>query len=263
MEWERRRAAPAIALPPESLDGSQRNAIRTLAASLHDLGQIHRELGKVDCVTSYEETANLMHRIGDKPAEAIAAFNLGHAYKDIPALRDLAQAERWYRRSLELRDERDRQGRARCFGQLGLVAYERFTEARAASKLDNELLQHLNAALQFYQQALALLPPNAVDNLAITHNALGVIYYEAGDLDSALPHYREAIRYHEASGDLFEAGRCRRNVAITLANAGRLADAREYAYAALRNYETFDERAAEEIQRTRGLIDRIEKAMKK
>ncbi len=46
----------------------------------------------------------LCHRIGDRPAEAVAAFNLGHAYKDIPALRDLDQAERWYRRSLELCD---------------------------------------------------------------------------------------------------------------------------------------------------------------
>ena len=49
-------------------------------------------------------------RIGDRAAEAVAAFNLGHAYKDLPALRDLDAAERWYRRSLELDDPRDRLG---------------------------------------------------------------------------------------------------------------------------------------------------------
>jgi tetratricopeptide (TPR) repeat protein len=261
VEWNRRRAAPVLAIPPESLDTSQRNAIRTLVVSLEQLGNILREQGKPECVTTYEEAIPLCQRIGDKPEEAIIAFNLGHAYKDIPALRDLVQAERWYQRSLELFDERDSR-RAQCLGQLGLVAYERFKEARAANKPEEELLKHINAALQFYQQALALLPPNAVNDLAVTHNQLGVIYKNAGDLDRALPHWREAIRYFEAAGDLYKAAGTRRNVAIALANAGRLADARDYAYAALRNYETYGERAAEEIRETRGLIEGIEKEMK-
>jgi len=46
-----------------------------------------------------------------------------------------------------------------------------------------------------------------------------------------------------------------------LAQTGRLADAREYAYAALRNYETYGGRAAEEIQRMRELIELIEQDM--
>jgi len=78
-----------------------------------------------------------------------------------------------------------------------------------------------------------------------------------------LPHYREAIRYTEATGNLYQAGQIRANVAIALANAGRLADAREYALAALRNFESFGDRAAEEIERTKGLVARIEEAMKK
>ncbi len=40
--------------------------------------------------------------------------------------------------------------------------------------------------------------------------------------------------------------------------AGRLTDAREYAYAALRNYQTYGDRAAAETQRTQGLIAEIE-----
>ncbi len=259
VEWDRQRAAPALATPPEALDGAGRNAIRTLAASLHDLGQIQREQGKPDCVAAYEETAALMHRIRD-PAEAAAAFNLGHAYKDLPALRDLSQAEGWYRRSLELTDERDRQGRAQCLGQLGLVAYERFREAQAASKPESELLRHLNDALRFYHQALDLLPPNAVDDLAVTHHQLGNVYDDAGDLDRALPHYRESIRYDEMQGNLYGAAQTRSNVAIALAQAGRLADAREYAHAALRNYQTYGDRAAD-IQQTQGLIADIERRM--
>jgi len=133
----------------------------------------------------------------------------------------------------------------------------------AAQQPEAELLKHLKAAVGFYQQALELLPKNAVDDLAVTHNQLGIIYKNAGDLDRALPHYREAIRYREAMGDLYGAAQSRFNVALALMQAGRQVDAREYAYAALRNFETYEDRAAEEIQRTQGLIERIEQAMKK
>ena len=70
-----------------------------------------------------------------------------------------------------MHDERERVGRARCHDQLGSVAFARFQEARAAGRPESELLAALNAALAAYQQALALLPANAVNDLAVTHNA--------------------------------------------------------------------------------------------
>jgi tetratricopeptide (TPR) repeat protein len=261
VDWERQRAAPALARPPEALDGAQRNDIRTLAVSLEQLGQIQRELGQAECVKAYEEAIPLYQRIGDQAAEAVAAFNLGHAYKDLPAIRDLDQAERWYRRSLELRDERDRLGRGKGHYTLGHIARERFEEAREADAPQEELLRHLNAAAQFYHQALALLPPDAVDDLAVAHNQLGIIYAEAGDFDRALPHWREAIRSHEGAGNLYAAAQTRGNVALALAQAGRLPEARAYAQAALRNFATYGPGAAAEVQETRGLIAEIERLM--
>ncbi|MFO1430198.1 MAG: CHAT domain-containing protein [Candidatus Competibacteraceae bacterium] len=261
VEWARQRAAAALTVPPNALDDAQRNAIRTLAASLHELGKIQRELGQAVCVKQYEEALKLSESIGEKAGAATCASNLGHAYMTIPALRDLAQAERWYRRSLELHDEYDRLGRGQCLGELGHVAWERFQEARDAGKPETELLRHLNEAVQFYSQALELLPPNAVNDLAVTHNALGVIYDSAGDLDRALPHYREAIRYSEAAGDLYHAGMARFNVARALAQSGRFPDAREYTLAALRNFETYGDRAAAEIEKTRQLLAQIESAL--
>jgi tetratricopeptide (TPR) repeat protein len=263
VDWNRQRAAPALAAPrrgvqPDALDGAQRNAIRSLAVSLEHLGNIQREQNKSDCATPYQEAIPLCQRIGDKPEEAVIAFNLGHAYKDIPALRDLAQAERWYRRCLELDDERDHLGRSKTLGQLGYVAWERFKEARAANQPTDQLTNHLNAAAQFYHQALDLTPPNAVDDLAVVHNQLGNIYQDAGDLDRALTHYRESIRYKEGAGNLYGAALTRFNVALALRNAGRLDDALEYAQAALRNYSTFGDRAAEETQKTQRLIAAIE-----
>ena len=152
--WHRERAAAALAIPPGELDDRQRTQIRNLAVALHDLGQILREQDDPGCVQPYQEAMELFQRIGDRRAEATAAFNLGHAYKDIPALRDLDQAEHWYQRDLELLDEHDTLGRARGTGQLGNVAHERFNDARAAGAPDEQLLRYLNDAAE-------RLPPGA------------------------------------------------------------------------------------------------------
>jgi tetratricopeptide (TPR) repeat protein len=226
------------------------------------LAIIQREQSKPECVVPSEEAISLYHRIGDQATEAISAFNLGHAYMLVPALRNLDQAERWYRRSLELRDKRDRKGRGGCLAQLGQVAYERFKEVRAANLPTSQPVNLLNSAVQSYHQALDLLPPNAADNLVIVHGQLGNIYGDAGDLDRALHHYRESIRYAEAANNLYEAARYRFNAAITLANAGRFQDALDYAQAALRNYSTFGDRAAAEIQQTQQLIAQIEQDLR-
>ena len=261
VDWQRKRSAAALATAAESLDVAQRNDIRSLSVSLSMLANILRERGDPDCVAAYQEDHELSLRIGDRPGASVTAFNAGHAYVRIPDLRDLGQAEKWYRRSLELRAEHDRLGRGRCLGQLGAVALERFDEARQARKPEEEMRRHLGDALRFYGQALERLPSNAVDDLAVTHHQVGNIYLWAGDLEAALRHYRESIRYGETQGDLFGAAQTRSNVAVVLANAKRFQDAREYAHAALRSFETFGEGAEEETRRTRELIARIEQAI--
>jgi tetratricopeptide (TPR) repeat protein len=231
-----------------------------LWASLGELGQIQREQNHADCVAFYREALDLAELLALRSEAATAAFNLGRALEDVPAVRDLDQAEHWYRRSLDLRDERDRVGRVRCHGQIGSVAFSRFRETRAAGRPESELLAALNAALAAYHQALALLPADAVNDLAVAHNALGAIYKNAGDFDRALPHYRECIRLAEGSGNLYQAGATRFNVALALMQSGRLTDAREYARAALRNFKPYGPGAAAETQQTQQLLARIEQA---
>lgn len=217
VDWDRQRASTALGLAPERLSPAQRNQIRTLAASVHELGEIERELGQPECLQSYNESYELAVRIDDGAGAATVAFNLGRAYEDVPAIRDLAEAERWHRRSLELRQEEDRLGRARCLGQLGIVANRRFLEAKEASRPAQELLKHLNAALGLYLQALDLTPQDAIADLATCHNQLGVIYAHAGDLERASQHHRKAISYREEAGDAYGAAQARCNVAVTLA----------------------------------------------
>jgi len=252
--WARQRAAAALARRAGELEGKERHAIRTLAASLHELGGIRRELGNTDCMPAYEESLELAEQIGDRPLAAICAFNLGAVFEDLPALRDLDAAERWYLKSLDLYRETDCVGRGRCLGQLGSVVYARFQEARASEQPEAELLRCLNEAARLYHEALGLLPPDAVDDLAVAHNALGTICGTAGDLDRALTHYQQAVGLFEASGAPYRAAQARFNVAIHLLAAGRRADALEYAEAALRGFEPYGEGAAEWIEKTRRLI---------
>lgn len=259
----RQRAASALVLPPDQLDSAQKNTIRSLAASLDMLGQIQMEQGEASCVKSIEEAADLLKRIGDRAAEAVAAFNLGNAYEEISSIRDLEQAEKWYRRSLDLRAQNDRLGRSKSLSLLGYVAFERFKEAQATNQSEANQIQHLNAALNYYTQALDLLPPDAVNDLAVVHNQLGVIYKEGGDLERAVSHYRESIRYKESSGNFYGAGGTRYNVADILYKKGRLQEAQAYAKQALQNFQHFGDRAGKWMQNTQHLLALIEQAMPK
>jgi tetratricopeptide (TPR) repeat protein len=261
VNWNRERAASLIMLPPEELNDLQWNTIRTLAASLTGLGDILREQGNSECVQAYQEDYDLSLRIGDKPGASITAFNLGHTYKEVHALRDLDQAEYWYNRSLELCEQRDRLGRSKCLNSLGAVALERFWEAQATVQSNEELLHHLNSALENYNQALALLPPEAVEDLAITYNQLGIIYDAAGDFDRALPHWQESIRHKEATDNTYGAAQTQFNIAHALALRGRFDEALLYAQAALHSYTDFGLGAEDKLQKTQALITAIEGAM--
>lgn len=112
--------------------------------------------------------------------------------------------------------------------------------------------------MRLYHEALALLPTDAVTDLAAVHNQLGgIIYGTTGDLNRAVKHFREAVQFHEQAGNFYGAALTRFNVALALFTAGSRANALEYAEAALRGFESYGERAGEEIERTRGLIAKI------
>jgi tetratricopeptide (TPR) repeat protein len=106
-----------------------------------------------------------------------------------------------------------------------------------------------------------MFPANAIRELETTHNQLGVVYAAAGQIDTALHHYGESIRYCETMQDRFGAGTTRRNVALTLADAGRFADARDWAQSALRDYQAC-ENADRYVVKTLKLLERIESRLR-
>jgi tetratricopeptide (TPR) repeat protein len=256
--WNRDLAAEALTTDTTHVNDHQRNAIRTLGASLQDLGEIAREQGDVDCVAHFQEAADLLRRIGARTEESVVAYKIGIAYHDIPALRDLDQAEKWYRRSLDLLDPSDGLRRASATAQLGMVARLRFNDAEAAGASNAVLDDYLTTAADLYHEALRLTPVGA--STAAIRTALGTIYADAGQLDVALRHFQKAIKNDEDASDRHGAGQTRHNVAVALARVGRYVEALLYARAALRDFESYGQGATADIAYTRGLIAAIEQA---
>jgi tetratricopeptide (TPR) repeat protein len=259
VSWNRRTVAATLASPQE-WTAAEKHAVRTLAGSLNEFAEIQREQQSAGCVDGFLEALSLTERIRDSQGAAICAVNLGHAYEGIPEIRDLALAERWYRRGFDLFAEEDLRGRAQCQGQLGSVAYQRFLDATDAGRPE-ECIGHLTLAERYYKQALEMSPAGAVADLATTHNQLGVVYAAGAQIDTALGHYRESIQYCEAMQDRFGAGQSRENAAIGLFRVDRFADARDWAQAALRDYQAC-ENADQYVVKTLKLLELIESGLR-
>ena len=258
LTWERERASGALKVPPDRLDASARDVVRSLAVSLATLGQIQLQQRKSDCVHTFEEALSLLERIGEKSSEAKVCQNLGVAYTDVSSLRSLATAEDWLDRGIELLPKHDRLGRGKFLTSLGNVAYERFREARDSGCGKPVLLQHLNRALAFHEEALATLPADALPDLATSHNQLGLLSTDGDEHNRALSHFQEAIRLKERQQDHYGAAGTRANVATTLARMGRYEDAMDYARAALRAFSTYGASARQDIQKIQEMISSLQ-----
>jgi tetratricopeptide (TPR) repeat protein len=255
--WHRDRAAAAVAASPASLTRNQRYLIRNLAVGLEHLGYTLSSQDDPGCLPYYREALGLYERIGGRQEAANLAGSLGNAYLDVPGLRDLGQAEQWYRRSLGLRDESDDLGRAKCVSSLGAVALKRFDDAQAAGEAGPVLQEYFEAALGHYQQALDLVPAGDHQARAIRENQLGTLYSRVGDTGQALRHYQQSILHAEVRGDIYGAGQARSNIAVLLADTGRAGDALHYARAAMDNFRQAGPGAADEVDRAQRLIDRL------
>lgn len=275
VKWNRQRASAEMALPKDApLNDKQRNRLRTLSVSVFALGQIMREDGKAECLQSYQEALEIDRRIGDKAAQAVDEYNIGHAYRTIPAIHNLDAAEAAYQRGLDLHDPNDVLGRSKCIHQIGMVHHERFLDARKRKEPVETLLRHAQAAGKQYLEGLELCPKDALTDLAPMHNALGSLYSQVGQLDNTREHYEHAAQCFEQTGNHFDAGRVRFNIAIMHAQASErenqtsrqrdfLLRARAYAEAALRDFQHYQGRAANEEATAQGLLDDIDQALAK
>ncbi|HEY1048323.1 MAG TPA: CHAT domain-containing protein, partial [Prosthecobacter sp.] len=266
---DRLRAEEALAVPVDNKTPlALRNAVRMLAVSLEMLGRLQRDAQEAACVGSFQEAGSLLGRIGDRTAHAIVELDLGHAYKDLPSLRDLDAATAAYQRALELYAPGDALGRSGCLHQIAMVHHERFREAREAEEAMEILLKHANAALYGYQAALQLCPPNALTERGSMYHQLGNLHSDVGWWDDAREQYAQAIQCREATGNRHSVGQARHGMAVMYLKASRhqlqpgarqdfLLRAQAYAQAALRDFQHYQGRAAADEARAQRLLDII------
>jgi tetratricopeptide (TPR) repeat protein len=258
VEWDRRQAEPALEVAGPG--AAEAGKVRTLAESLFHLSEILRDEG-TPAVKVEEEAIDLRERLGEKQQASMWAFELGAAYTETPSVRNLAQAERWLKRSLELLRDDEPAAKAECLAALGRVAWERFNEARKGNAPEGELRRHLGTARQYYQLALEHDLPGDWGKLATHNQQLGHVSYSLGDIDRALPHYREAIRCDELHGNTFGAAQTRFNVAIALRDVDRLGEARKFARAAQQDLQSLGAAAAGLLERCNKLLANIEERL--
>jgi tetratricopeptide (TPR) repeat protein len=257
VDWDRERAGAALAEQPERRSDAQRNAIRTLAADIFELGEIQRFSDDPACVESYREAFGLLEVIGDKAAQSTCAFNLGIAYTNLTGVRDFDVAERCLRQSLDLAAPENANSRGKTLNQLSKLSLVRFDAANAEGRQPDELLHFLNDAARYAEQALQLLPPTAIDDRGNAYSHIGVAHQRVGDFGRALRHFQHCILYCEQADDILKAGQIRQNVAVTLLQAKRFGDAHAHAEAALANFREFGDRAAHQIQNAEQLLAHI------
>lgn len=275
VEFNRQRTAPALALPADAaVDAEQRHLIHSLAASTCTLGQILMQQGSPDCVPAFEQSIRYSQRIQDTAGEATGHYNLGGAYKGIPAIRNLDAAEAAYRRELALLNPNDASGRAATITQIGMVHHERFSESLQRGESAESLQRHAQATEGHYLQALALCPPTAVAVLGPIHNELGNLYNRVGLTERAREHYEKNIQVCEQTGNRYQAGQTRLNMAIMYLDAAErdaaparrrdlLQRALAYAQAALRDFQHYQGRAAAKETKARGLLEHIQRTLAK
>jgi len=120
------------------------------------------------------------------------------------------------------------------------------------------LLVPLNEGLAYYNQALGLVPVGDHQHRAAIEGQLGVAYYMAGDTGESLRHYQQSLQHSEARQDIYVAGQARFNIAMLLAEDGRVSDALLYAHAALDNYRQAGPGAAAKAAEAERLITALE-----
>ena len=254
----RESAADLLGDAVGELSAEQRKVLLNFAVDIDKLGRILQEQGDPGCVSNFTEALGLYQRMGARIEEANLSVDLGNVYSIMPGVRDLDQAEYWHRHALNLREPGDLTGRAKGVAQLAEVDYERFLDSVSASSPDTVQLEHFNAALSGYREALDLFPAYDHEDLAVVHNQLGRLYSHTTDTRESLREFQQAIWHEEICGNIYHAGMTRYLIAQMLRNNSRADDALLYARAALNNFDDTGQGAAEIASRVRQLIAAIE-----
>ena len=149
--------------------------------------------------------------------------------------------------------------RAQCLAQLGSVSLELLRDSLENGTAETVISNHLDKAITYYETALQLEPPDAIANLARTHNQLGVAYqYSRTEQTKAVEHFKKAMHYFNESDEwLGAAGACL-NAAQVLLRLSQSHDAKDYATEAVKILQSASY-SGPELARAKRMLKEIER----
>jgi tetratricopeptide (TPR) repeat protein len=262
LDWETTHSAKIDQRNPDRLTPSEIQQLQFLAISTSRVADVLRAANDPACVSMSEEAVRLYRTISDNVGVSIRLFNLGHAFKNVPALRNLEKAAHYYDAAYNSYPDHDALARGQCLAQLGAVSLELLTDSQEKGAAEAVMLHHFEDAINYYQRALELEPPDAIANLALTHNQLGAAYqYSRTEQSKAVEHFKKAMQYFAQSGQWFgEAGACL-NAAQVLLRLAKPHDAKDYASEGLKILELANY-SGPELARAKNILTVIEKKIR-
>lgn len=228
-----RRARAEGIVPSGANTPAERDALRSLAVGLNNLGQSLIQRQRLEARRCLVEAACLSRRIGDSRLEALVRLNLGTAYMTIGGLRSLDRAHLQFSQAIAKTTSGDRGLRAKLRTELGTVEYERAL-AGEQGLAPEEFRSRLERAKEHFVGALNLVPPYASGSRAVLHNQLGQILRRLGRIDECRAHFARSIELEELDGTVANAVRSRLNLAYALDEAEFKSEALAYAVSARR-----------------------------
>ena len=247
IDGEREAAEQIKTTEPQRLTGDQKQKLHSLAIAIGRLADILRDKDDVESVRLNDDALTLYRLIGDRVGISVRLFNLGHVYNNVRSRRDLEKAARFYGEAYASYPEQDRLvisvSRSTWICLTAVVA----GRPPRRNRLKAHLRERLDEAVNYYEQAVVLDPPDAITNLARTHNQLGIAYgFSLTEQHKSIEHFKKAIEYFDRAGEWSESAGARLSVAqILLRTRARLAEAQEYAREALEIFESIVSRRPE------------------
>jgi hypothetical protein len=124
-----------------------------LASALKSYAYMLRDKGEVSAADLLREAFQIAVQLGLQRLQADVASDLGEIYREMPAVRDLAQAEIWMQIALKLRGAQPSDARSELLLRLSQVRIQRFLSLADSEQGTRESRGLLDAAIANLQQA--------------------------------------------------------------------------------------------------------------
>ena len=222
------------------LSDPDRKKLQNHAIAVGRVADILRDRKDPECIWFYKDAIEIYDCIEDSPGKAMRLFNMGHAYKNIPKLRDLDKARSCYLEAIKHYPETDKLPRAQALAQITMIL-----EAIIEEKLNkgdatqDELGALMDEGIENCEAALSMFPPDAYGEIATLHNQMGTLLrFSPSDQDAAIWHLRKASQLAFQVGQYHQAASSRANLAQVFSMNHRGAEAVAAASEALEIFDT-------------------------